>query len=401
MARNTVPVQMALFPCDEEEQVLLAQGSRYAALPDVAQSLVRAYIRMLREGNGTRQADWIRTSDLPSSTAHDAIRRHQVELWPAIQEACQLLGVRGAAFGGLALVAAGVRLFEDLTQGRRSTSSLTPVERDIMRDCAAMAGVRLGGGMAVEVTSPDGTRISAAAAVAGEDEARQVLAALRERTGRIRKALDEAEAADSGRATAAAVGADRDGVDRGDQVEIEGSAEAAPGWRMPAEGSAPALPSSPSSAVIGTAGEAGGEAGEAGGEAGGAESGPGVRTVIERLGVVLAFLFLSLATVAPSSARPSAGLGGPVAVSAVAAAPSSERASARGGAWGRPDFRDSVDILLRGDAIGKNRAENFAENSAGVGGGHLWAHTATHAVRSALPPPSPLVHFRQRETCHA
>ena len=193
-------VQLSLFPVDDEERVLLAQGRLYQALPEVGQQLVRAYLRMMRAGAGCRQADWIRETGLPGSTAHDAIKRHEAVIWPVIMEACQLLGVRGAQVGGMALVAAGVLLFRELIAGRRSTSTLTPVELSIMRDCAAMSGVRLPGASVagITVTTADGTRVEASTVQApSEDMARAILADLRARADRTRGADLEAGGTDS------------------------------------------------------------------------------------------------------------------------------------------------------------------------------------------------------------
>jgi hypothetical protein len=200
-------VQLSLFPVDEEERVLLSQGRLYQALPDVAQQLVRAYLRTRAKGACRRQADWIRETGLPASTAHDALKRHEAAIWPAIMEACQLVCLRGAQDGVLAVTVAGRIILEDLVTRRRSPSQLTPTERGLLQDNMAMLGLRLPGSSAsgVAVTLPDGTRVEASTAQASsEEEALSMFALLRAKVDRICGAGSEAGAADSVRGQAGA-----------------------------------------------------------------------------------------------------------------------------------------------------------------------------------------------------
>lgn len=241
---TAVPVQLALFPVDDEERVLLSQGRLYAALPEDARRLVRAYLVMLREGNGCRQADWIRASGMPASTAHDALKRHEAQLWPAIQEACQLLGVRGAQFGAMALPVAGQIILRDLLQGRRSTSSLTTVELGILRECAAMVGLRpVGLSAGVSVSTPDGTTVTAIAGEAGlsQEDLAERLRSLRGRLVRTAAAGSEAAGPDSlrggsGAALEASAGGQEDLGDAAAGEALEDGTGAARGTDGGAEG---------------------------------------------------------------------------------------------------------------------------------------------------------------------
>jgi hypothetical protein len=197
---NSGAVQLSLFPVDEEESVLLAQGKQYSALPDVARKLVRAYLRAKAKGLCRKQSDWLRESGMPTSTAHDALKRHEGAIWVAITEASQLLCVRGAQDGALAIAVAGQRILEDLVSRRRSTADITPTERGLLQDCQVLLGLRLPGASAASatITLPDGTRVQAAAGSGPtEDGAAAVLASLRESVGRIMRAGAEADGADS------------------------------------------------------------------------------------------------------------------------------------------------------------------------------------------------------------
>jgi hypothetical protein len=243
----SAPVQLALFPLDEEERILLAQGRLYQALPEVGQQLVRAYLRAMAKGVSQRQADWLRETGLPKSTAHDALMRHEAAVWPAIVEATQLVCVRGAQAAPRAVVVAVQVIHDDLVTGRRHPSQLTSGEISLLREGMAMCGMRLPGSSAsgVSVTLPDGTRVEASTAqAASEDEARTMLALLR--AGPVRSAVEAAEAggADSVRGAEAALEAAAGGGDREvgpGVVGVLGSAVAMtatagdPGTEAPAE----------------------------------------------------------------------------------------------------------------------------------------------------------------------
>ena len=337
-------VQLTLFPVDQEESTLLAQGRLYAALPDDAKRMVRAYLTMLRRGEGCRQADWIRASGLATSTAHDTIKRHEAQLWPAIQEACQLLGVRGAQVGSLALVAAGVILFRDLVSGLRSTSSLTQVELSIMRDCAAMTGLRPAGIAAgVTVTGPDGSTLTA---LAGSDaglspsELAEGLRLLRGRMERTARPGGEAGGADSARG-GDVQGVPAGAVDPGAEV-LEAAGAVDPG----AEDLVPAVSET-----------VGGEVGEAGGGLAEADNGRGGSRMVAAAGAVAVWFGLVAGLSAAAGGGPAAAAGRPVG-----------GPGGVGGAWGRAENGTPAYVVQWAGSAGKISSRKPAGGFSRPGG---------------------------------
>lgn len=165
------PNQLCLFPVDEHEEMLFARCERYKKLQPDSQQLVRAYLRAVKNSNGKmRNIDWIRESGVAKSTAYKRLSEDAVGIESAIREAMQLVGESAASFGGVALIAAGVKIYQDITSGARSTSTLTSVELGIMRDCALISGImspKLGtsGSASVTVRSADGSSTTLAVAM--------------------------------------------------------------------------------------------------------------------------------------------------------------------------------------------------------------------------------------------
>lgn len=137
-----MPEQLVLFSTDEDEELLLNQSPRYRGLSSESQALVQGYIKACRSKAGQpTKADWIKASGLSRSTAYEVTKRDAVEIYAAIREATQVACVDGAQYGAMALVMGGIRIYEALAKGTRSTQTLTNIELSIMRDCMALMGL--------------------------------------------------------------------------------------------------------------------------------------------------------------------------------------------------------------------------------------------------------------------
>jgi len=357
MQQASGPIQLALFPVDEEERVLLAQGRLYAALPEDARRMVRAYLAMIREGNGRRQADWIRASGMAQSTAHDIIKRYEVQLWPAIQEACQLLGGRGAAFGAMAIPVAGQIILRDLVQGKRSTASLTQVEFGILKECEVILGLRpVGISAGMSVTAPDGTTMTAVAGDGGlsPSELAEGLRLLRGRMRRTEGAGGEAERPDSVRPAAEGVPAVLEGTAR---AEGAGPAEAAEGAvgeaQRAAEAQSGAVQGLPAATVRGTVGEPAARLDDPAQTAGNGRDGSRLAAATAAVLVLLGVLAVALGGAARVGLQGGRGVAG---------------------AWGRAAEGTPVDIIqwagVSGKISSRKSAGSVSSSLPAVGGAH-------------------------------
>ena len=165
--------------------MLFARCERYKRLQPDSQQLVRAYLRAVNKSNGKmRTVDWVAESGLARSTAYKVMKEDAVAIEAAIREAMQVIGMTSAAFGGVALIAAGMKIYQDIVSGARTTASLTSVELGIMRDCALISGImspRLAtsGSASVTVRGADGSSTTLAVSMTeGVDELDQALSQL-------------------------------------------------------------------------------------------------------------------------------------------------------------------------------------------------------------------------------
>ena len=103
---------------------------------------MRSYIDAHAERGGRiTKTEWIehaqKEKGISRSRAYEIIKEEPVALQAAIREALQLVGETAAQYGALALYASGLKIYQDIMDGQRTTKSLTSTELGIMRECVS------------------------------------------------------------------------------------------------------------------------------------------------------------------------------------------------------------------------------------------------------------------------
>lgn len=130
--------QPKLFETSQTAQ-MLSGLSAYQALTERQQDVVRAYIDAHGECAGRiRQKEWLAKAQeygVSRSRFYEILKEAPQNIWAAITAALQYTGEQAAQYGALALYTAGLRLYEQIMAGERTTSALTSVELGIMKEC--------------------------------------------------------------------------------------------------------------------------------------------------------------------------------------------------------------------------------------------------------------------------
>lgn len=126
--------------------------------------MVAANFRLLgKKTTKPTREEIIAESGLARSTAYEVIKRDAMAIHAALKEAQQVCLVDGAEFGTAALILSGIKLYHGLLNGR-DTRTITSQELAIMVHCAEITGfiVGKGSGTAIQITTPDGTKVQVA-----------------------------------------------------------------------------------------------------------------------------------------------------------------------------------------------------------------------------------------------
>lgn len=166
------PVQELLFPFDEDEQFLIQRTVGYKSLPEPAQRIVCAHIKIFRQtGREAKPVQIIEASGLPKSTYYEVVQANSVEIDAVLSDASRYLGDRALKLGAIGLPLAAALITSRLISGFLDPLSLEPHHIRLLERAGESCGqlrmpTKVSG---ASVTSPDGHTISAWSGEVGEE----------------------------------------------------------------------------------------------------------------------------------------------------------------------------------------------------------------------------------------